>query len=432
MGIGPPEGRPEIHRSRSRHHRVRGRGYFQRVGPGLVTGAADDDPSGIGTYSQVGAAFGFQFLWTTLVAFPMAAAVQEATARLGMFTGKGLASLIKQEFPKWVLYLAVLLVVAANSFNIGADLGSMAAATRLLVPIPQVVLVVLFAVGMAVLEIAIPYHRYARVLRWLCLSLVSYLAVLFVVEIAWNEALRDLLIPSLQFRKAEIAALIALFGTTISPYLFFWQTSEEVEELHDHGATDGREGPVSLRAMRGDVVSGIGSGVFIMFAIMTVSAATLGKNGVTTVATAEQAAMALEPLAGSTAKLLFAVGIIGTGLLAVPVLAGSTAFALAETAGWREGLSLKMNQARAFYVVIAGSMALGLLFNFFGLNSVRALYWSAILNGLAAPPLIVMILVLSRRRAVLRHRVSGKVSTFLVGAAALVSGTLPVMYLFAR
>ncbi|MFM8381141.1 MAG: NRAMP family divalent metal transporter, partial [Actinomycetota bacterium] len=260
---------------------MRGRGYFQRVGPGLITGAADDDPSGIGTYSQVGAAFGFQFLWTTLIAFPMAAAVQEATARLGMFTGRGLAALIKQEFPKWVLYVAVLLVVAANSFNIGADLGSMAAATRLLVPIPQVVLVILFALGMATLEIAVPYHRYARVLRWLCLSLVAYLAVLFVVDIAWNEAVRDLFVPSLRFGKAEIAALIALFGTTISPYLFFWQTSEEVEELHDHGATDGRDGSVNLRAMRGDVVSGIGSGVFIMFAIMTVSAATLGENGIT-------------------------------------------------------------------------------------------------------------------------------------------------------
>jgi len=429
---GPPVGRPEIHRARSRRHRVRGRGYFQRVGPGLITGAADDDPSGIGTYSQVGAAFGFQFLWTTLVAFPMAAAVQEATARLGMFTGKGLAALIKQEFPKWVLYLAVTLVVAANSFNIGADLGSMAAATRLLVPIPQVVLVILFAAGMAILEIAVPYHRYARVLRWLCLSLVSYLAVLFIVDIAWNEAVRDLLVPSLRFGTAEIAALIALFGTTISPYLFFWQTSEEVEELHDRGATDGRDGAVSLRAMRGDVVSGIGSGVFVMFAIMTVSAATLGENGITTVATAEQAALALEPLAGSAAKFLFAVGIIGTGLLAVPVLAGSTAFALSETAGWREGLSLKMNQARAFYLVIAGSMLLGLAFNFFGLNPVRALYWSAILNGLAAPPLIVMILVLSRRRSVLQDHVSGRTSVVLVGAAALVSAALPVAYLIAR
>lgn len=399
-----------------------------------MTGAADDDPSGIGTYSQVGAAFGFQFLWTTLLAFPLAAAVQEATARLGLFSGRGLAALIKQEFPRWVLYVAVLLVVAANSFNIGADLGSMAAATRLLVPIPQALLVVIFAVGMAALEIFVPYHRYAKVLRWLCVSLVSYLAVLFIVDIAWNEALRDLVVPTLRFRKEEIAAMIALFGTTISPYLFFWQTSEEVEELRDHGVRDGNDGraDLNLRAMRGDVVSGIGSGVFVMFAIMAVSAATLGENGITTIATAEQAAMALEPLAGSSAKLLFTIGIIGTGLLAVPVLAGSTAFALAETAGWREGLSLKMTQARAFYLVIAGSMGLGLVFNFFGLNPVRALYWSAILNGLAAPPLIVMILLLARRKHLLGTRVSGPISTTLVASGALVSTALPVMYLLAR
>jgi NRAMP (natural resistance-associated macrophage protein)-like metal ion transporter len=412
---------------------MRGRGYFQRVGPGLITGAADDDPSGIATYSQVGAAFGFRFLWTTLLALPLAAAVQEATARLGLFSGKGLAALIKEEFPKWVLYVAVMLVVAANSFNIGADLGSMAAATRLLVPIPQIVLVISFALGMALLEIAIPYHKYAKILRWLCLSLVSYIAVLFIVDIAWREALKDFLVPSLQFRKQEIAAMIALFGTTISPYLFFWQTSEEVEELRDHGARDGNDGnsSVHLRAMRVDVIAGISSGVFVMFAIMAVSAATLGENGITTIGTAEEAASALEPLAGSAAKYLFALGIVGTGLLAVPVLAGSTAFALSETFNWREGLSLKMTQAKAFYWVILGSMLVGLVFNLFGLNPVRALYWSAILNGLAAPPLIVMILLLSRRRHVLGEHVSGRVSTSLVAIAALVSTALPLVYFFA-
>lgn len=426
---------PSVRSQFRRHrHRLRGRGYFQRVGPGLITGAADDDPSGIGTYSQVGAAFGFQFLWTTLLAFPLAAAVQEATARLGLFSGKGLATLIKQEFPRWVLYVAVVLVVAANSFNIGADLGSMAAATHLLVPVPQTILVVVFALGMAALEIVVPYHRYAKVLRWLCLSLVSYLIVLFIVDIDWRDALSRFVVPSVGLRKDELAAMIALFGTTISPYLFFWQTSEEVEELHDHGEQDGNDGDAGqhLRAMRGDVVSGIGSGVFIMFAIMAVSAATLGKNGITSIGTAEQAAMALEPLAGRAAKLLFALGVVGTGLLAVPVLAGSTAFALSETLGWREGLSLKLTQARSFYMVILGSMVLGLLFNFFGLNPVRALYWSAILNGLAAPPLILMILVLSRRRSLLQEHVSGKASMTLVATGAVVSTALPVLYLVAR
>lgn len=423
--------------ARRRHHPhrriLRGRGYFQRIGPGLITGAADDDPSGIATYSQVGAAFGFRFLWTTIVALPLAAAVQEATARLGLFSGKGLAALIKEEFPKWVLYVAVTLVVAANSFNIGANLGSMAAATRLLIPIPQVVLVVAFTLTMALLEILIPYHKYAKVLRWLCLSLLSYVVVLFIVDVAWTEVAQDLFVPTLQFRKEEIAAMIALFGTTISPYLFFWQTSEEVEELHDHGSQDGNgeQAATHLRAMRGDVISGISSGVFVMFAIMVVSATTLGKNGITSIGTAEEAAMALEPLAGSGAKLLFALGIVGTGLLAVPVLAGSTSFALSETFGWREGLSLKMTQAKAFYMVILGSMVLGLILNFTGLNPVRALYWSAILNGLAAPALILMILLLSRRKHVLGEHVSGPVSTGLVASAALVSAVLPVMYLFA-
>jgi NRAMP (natural resistance-associated macrophage protein)-like metal ion transporter len=420
------------------HHphrrRFRGRGYFQRVGPGLVTGAADDDPSGIGTYSQVGAAFGFTLLWSTLVALPLAIAVQEATARLGLSSGQGLASLIRREFPKWVLYVAVVLVVSANSFNIGADLGSMAAATRLIIPIPHIVLVVLFTAGMASVEVLVPYHKYSRVLRWLCLSLLSYVLVLFIVKVQWADVVRGLLVPEFTFNKITIAALIALFGTTISPYLFFWQTSEEVEELHEQGTT--RLSPEHwgghLRAMRGDVMAGMTSGVFVMFAIMVTSAATLGKAGITQIGTAEEAAMALEPLAGSAAKYLFAIGIVGTGLLAVPVLAGSTSYALAETFGWREGLSLKMSQAKAFYMVIVGSMLLGLGMNMAGLDPVRSLYWSAILNGLSAPPLIVMILILSRRKHVMGEHTSGRVSTTLVAVAAAVSSVLPLAYFFAK
>ena len=420
------------------HHphrsRFRGRGYFQRVGPGLITGAADDDPSGIGTYSQVGAAFGFTLLWSTLVALPLAIAVQEATARLGLSSGQGLASLIRREFPKWVLYVALILVMGANSFNIGADLGSMAAATRLIIPIPHMFLVVFFAVGMAFIEVAIPYHRYSRVLRWLCISLLSYIVVLFIVNVNWGDVVHGLLVPHFTFKKATIAALIALFGTTISPYLFFWQTSEEVEELREHGTTtpDKKHWGGHLRAMRGDVFAGMFSGVFVMFAIMVTSAATLGKAGITKIGTAEEAAMALEPLAGSAAKYLFAIGIVGTGLLAVPVLAGSTSYALAETFSWREGLSLKMSQAKAFYVVIVGSMLLGLGMNIAGLDPVRSLYWSAILNGLAAPPLIVMILILSRRKHVMDEHVSGKVSTTFVAMAALMSSVLPILYFIAK
>jgi NRAMP (natural resistance-associated macrophage protein)-like metal ion transporter len=420
------------------HHphrsRFRGRGYFQRVGPGLITGAADDDPSGIGTYSQVGAAFGFSLLWSTLVALPLAIAVQEATARLGLSSGQGLASLIRREFPKWVLYLALVLVVGANSFNIGADLGSMAAATRLIIPIPQVLLVILFAAGMAFLEVVVSYHKYSRVLRWLCVSLLSYIVVLFIVNVDWGDVVHGLLVPHFTFEKATVAALIALFGTTISPYLFFWQTSEEVEELREHGTT--RLSPEHwgghLRAMRGDVFAGMSSGVFVMFAIMVTSAATLGKAGITQIGTAEEAAMALEPLAGSAAKYLFAIGIVGTGLLAVPVLAGSTSYALAETFGWREGLSMKMTQAKAFYAVIIGSMFLGLGMNVAGLDPVRSLYWSAIMNGLAAPPLIVMILILSRRKHVMGEHTSGRISTSFVAVAAVLSSALPILYFIAK
>lgn len=421
----------------SDHHphrrRIGGRGYFHRVGPGLITGAADDDPSGIGTYSQVGAAFGFSLLWSSFTALPLAVAVQEATARLGLFSGKGLAALIKEQFPRWVLYVALVLVVGANSFNIGADLGSMAAATRLIVPVPQVVLVVAFAVVMAMIEIILPYHRYSRVLKWLCVSLLSYVAVLFIVNVDWSHVWGEVFTPSLVFDKKSIAALIALFGTTISPYLFFWQTSEEVEELRDNAnAATSQPTAQHLNAMRGDVVAGMSSGVLVMFAIMVTSAATLGKAGITNIATAEQAAMALEPLAGSSAKYLFALGILGTGLLAVPVLAGSTSYALAETFGWREGLSLKLSQAHAFYMVIVVSMCGGMVMNLVGLDAVKALYWSAILNGIAAPPLIVMIWVLARRRQVLGDRVSGRVSSTLVAIAAVTSTALPILYFVAR
>lgn len=397
-----------------------------------MTGAADDDPSGIGTYSQVGAAFGFQFLWTAVAALPLAIAVQETTARLGLFSGKGLAVLIKQEFPKWVLYLALALVVGANSFNIGADLGSMAAATRLLIPIPQTVLVVAFTVLMAALEIVIPYRQYSKVLRWLCFSLVSYIAVLFIVNVSWNEVVRNVVIPNLSFRRAEIAAVIAIFGTTISPYLFFWQTSEEVEEGPVRASDSPQHVRMHLRSMRGDVTAGMFSGVFVMFAIMVTSAASLNANGILNVGTAQDAARALEPLAGSSAKYLFAIGILGTGLLAVPVLAGASSYAISEALGWKEGLGLKFSQARGFYYVILGSMVLGLAMNFFGLNPVRALYLSAVLNGLAAPPLIVMIWLLAQRRHVLGEHISGKLSQALVALAALVSALLPIVFIFAQ
>ena len=421
-GTGFPAGPGRV--SRRRRPQLRGPGYFKRLGPGIVTGAADDDPSGIGTYSQVGAAFGFGLLWTTLATLPLAIAVQEATARLGLVTGKGLAALIRERFPRPVLVGAVILVAVANTFNIGADIGSMAAAAGLLVPVPYAVATIAFAMVMVVLEVAVPYHRYARVLRWLALSLLAYVGVLVVVHVDWTAALASTVVPRLQLDRASVAALLAVFGTTISPYLFFWQAGEEIEEQAE------RHDPVDrghVAAMRLDVAAGMGSGVGVMFAIMTTAAVTLGAHGAVQVSTAQQAAQALRPLAGNLAGLLFAAGIVGTGLLAVPVLAGSTAYAVTETFGWREGLGRRVAQARAFYTVIAVSILVGVAMNFVGISPIRALYLAAILNGVAAPPLLVLILLLVRSKAVLgRHR-SGVLSQLLVGAAAVAMTVLSLL-----
>ncbi len=415
---------------RHHHHRYRlhGSGYFRRIGPGLVTGAADDDPSGIGTYSQVGAASGFGLLWTTVFALPLAAAVQEATARLGLVTGRGLASLIKSRFPRWVLFAAVTVVAVANTFNIGADIGSMAAATRLLVPVPHAVLVVLYTAAMALIEVFVPYRTYSRILRWLCLSIASYVIVLFFINVSWTSVLSHTFVPRLHMDRSTIAAVIALFGTTISPYLFFWQGAEEVEEITaDGGVPDPTD--EHMAAMRGDVVFGMGSGVLVMFAIMVTAAATIGRNGSVTISSAEEAAQALRPFAGDLAGLLFTLGIVGVGLLAVPVLAGSTAYAVSEAFGWREGLGLKLRQARLFYLVIVASMFGGFAMTAVGINAVRALYLAAILNGIAAPPLIVLIALLSGSRGIMGDRVSGRTSRALLWTAAAVSTALPVIYL---
>ncbi|MEY4364867.1 MAG: Divalent metal cation transporter MntH [Actinomycetota bacterium] len=421
------EGTPRHHRHREH---LRGSGYFRRIGPGLVTGAADDDPSGIGTYAQVGAASGYGLLWTTVVALPLAAAVQESTARLGLVTGRGLAALVKSRFPRSVLLVAVGIVAVANTFNIGADIGSMAAATRLVVPLPQALLVVLFTALMASIEIVVPYRSYSRILRWLCLSIASYLVVLFFIDVSWTEVLRRTFVPDTEFSRPIIAAVIALFGTTISPYLFFWQGAEEVEEIVADGGVPSPT-PGHMGAMRGDVVLGMSSGVLVMFAIMVTSAATIGADGPRNISTAQEAARALRPFAGDLAGLLFTLGIVGVGLLAVPVLAGSTAYAVSEAFGWREGLGLKLRQARAFYVVILASMVGGFLVTSIGVNPVRALYLAAILNGVAAPPLIVLIALLARSRDLMGEHASGRVSQSLVWVAAIISAALPVAWLLA-
>ena len=406
---------------------MRGHGYFKRLGPGIVTGAADDDPSGIGTYSQVGAAQGLSLLWMAPFLLPLATGVQESTARLGLVTGKGLGTLIRERFPRWVLIGAVLLLASANTLNIAADLASMGAALHLLVPVPAAAGVVLFALGMGVAEVVVPYHRYSRVLRWFALSLVSYVLVLAVVKVDWSTVLTRTFVPRFHFDATTMIALTAIAGTTISPYLFFWQSAEELEE-RDDGPADPVDRP-HLIAMRVDVLTGMLSGVAAMFAIMCTAAVTLGASGSVSIGTAEQAAKALEPLAGSFAKVLFSVGIVGLGLLAVPVLAGSTAYAVAEAFHWHEGLSRRLRDAPGFYGVIIASMVIGLSLVGFGVNPIRALYLSAIFNGLTAPPLILLIILLARSQDLLGEFRSGWASLAATSIAGLAMTLFPILAL---
>lgn len=425
--------------ARHNHHPhrrfLRGRGYFKRLGPGLVTGAADDDPAGIGTYSQVGATLRFDLLWTAVISLPLAAAVLELAARLGLVTGRGLAAVVRRQFPLPVVYPILALVVAANTFNVGADLGSMAAAVALLVPVPKAAAVVGFAVVITALEVRLPYERYAKLLRWLVLSLGAYLVVLFTVEVPWGEVATNIFRPAFSGDKAHLEALIAIFGTTISPYLFFWQAAEEVEEHENEERQNDRfaDVPVDrrhLRLMRTDVIVGIAAGVVVMFAIMTASAVTLGANGGVDIETADQAARALEPLAGSLTSLLFAVGIVGTGLLAIPTLAGSSAYAASEAFHWREGLAERLREAPGFYGVLVAGMAIGVALNFIGVPAFRALYLSALFNGLAAPPILVLMW-LAGRRSILGRWTSGPLSVALVGLATITMTVLPAWYLVA-
>lgn len=417
----------------AKHHpnrrRVRGYGYFSRLGPGIVTGAADDDPSGIGTYSQVGAQAGNQLLWTAPALLPLAYAVQEASARIALVTGQGLASVIRQRFPRAVLTICVLLVVIANTVNIAADLAAMASVLNMLIGLEQLLGVFIFGLGIVLTEMFVPYHRYTRVLRWLTLSLLAYIGVLFVVEVDWAQVALDTLIPSFDWNKATIALLIALAGTTISPYLFFWQSAEEVEErqqTHLH-----RVQRTHIRAMRTDVFFGMLSGVIAMSAIMITTSATLHANGIFEIETADDAARALQPLAGEFAGLLFSLGILGTGLLAIPVLAGSTSYVVAETFGWPESLERKPSQAKAFYAVMAASVVLGIALNFLGVQPMHFLIVAAIANGLAAPILMAVIWWLARDKKLLGEWVSPLWMRILLGIATISVGILPIFWLIA-
>ncbi len=386
--------------------------FWHLLGPGLTTGAADDDPSGIATYSQAGSRYGLQLLWLAPLTFPMMAIVQEMCARIGLVTGRGLAANIRRHFPRWVLVLSTLLLLAANTLNIGADLGAMASAGQLLFPqVPFLLLLLFFTVLSLVLQIALPYRVYARYLKWLAFVLVAYiLSAMSVTDIPWGDILRRTLVPSIAFSPDQLLLLCGILGTTISPYLFFWQTSQEVEEeilqgkktVHARQGADGRE----LRSMRADVWSGMLFSNVVMFFIILTGGLALHANGITEIATAADAAEALRPFAGDAAYLLFAFGILGTGLLAVPVLAGSAAYALSESFGWREGLEWKLRQAQAFYGVIILATFLGLVMNLFGMDAIKALLYAAIGNGIVAPVVLVMIVLLSSSSRVMGRRVN--------------------------
>lgn len=396
--------------------------YWHTLGPGLTTGAADDDPSGIATYSQTGAQYGFQLLWLAWFSFPLMAIVQEMCARIGVVTGKGLAANIRHNYAPWVLYVATILLFAANTFNIGADLGAMAQGLQLLFPKTNfAALVVVFAAGSLLLQIFTTYARYAKYLKYLALVLFAYIFSALMSHLNWTSATVHSIIPSLTFSKDQLFLVCGILGTTISPYLFFWQTSQEVEEQHLRSANGSQSASQSdhawhrevsakeVKSVRLDVWSGMFFSNVVMFFIIAACAGTLYTHGITNIATAADAALALRPFAGDAAFTFFAIGIVGTGMLAIPVLAGSTSYALSESFGWPHGLYRKLKEAYAFYGVIILSMLLGIGMNFIGINPIKALIYSAVANGIVAPFVLVLIVRMSSNKKIMREYANGSI-----------------------
>ena len=382
-----------------------GRHWLAKLGPGLITGAADDDPSGIGTYSQIGAQFGYQLAWTMLFSYPLLVSIQAICARIGAVTGKGIAGNLRDHYPRPVLQAAVLLLVIANVINLGADIGAMAEALGLLLPGPLLLYTFLFGLLSVVLEVFLSYDRYSGILKWTTVSLLAYVGVVFVSQVPLGQALRGIVLPGFTLDKAHTMGLVAVLGTTISPYLFFWEASQEVEELHKHKSPPLRDSPekagADLDRIGADNLAGMAYSQLIAIFIIIATAATLHAHGVTQITSAAQAAQALRPIAGTFTFALFAVGIIGIGLLAVPVLAASGAYALGEALGWTTGLDRKPRDAKAFYATIGLSCLIGLGINFVGVDPIKALFWSAVINGVVAVPLMVIIMLMSMREDVM-------------------------------
>ncbi|NMN05470.1 MULTISPECIES: divalent metal cation transporter [unclassified Novosphingobium] len=413
----------------------KGGSIFSALGPGLVTGAADDDPSGIGTYSQVGAQFGFSLSWAMVFAFPLLAAIQAICARIGATTGRGIATNLRRHYSPWLLRGMVALLLVANVINLGADLGAMAAAVHLLLPGPLLLYTLGFAVVSVALEVLVPYARYAGVLKWTTLSLFAYIAVLCATPVDWPAVLRGMAVPAFALDHDHAMGLVALLGTTISPYLFFWQAGQEVEEQRRRHVRPlylaPRQAGPELRRIRTDTLVGMGFSNLTAQAIVIATAVTLHAHGILDITSADQAAMALRPFAGDLAFALFALGIVGTGLLAVPVLAGSAAYALSEALRWNEGLDRAPRDARAFYVAIALATFAGLGMNFLGINPMRALYWTAVINGLLAPPLMVVTMLIARNPRAMGHLVISPALAALGWLATAAMTAVALLFLWA-
>ena len=401
-----------------------------RIGPGLITGVADDDPSGIATYSQAGAQFGLNMLWTMPLAFPLMSAIQYICASIGRVTGKGLAANIKDAFPPLIIKSVVLLLLVANTLNIAADVAAMGEVAELISGYNRHLMTAVFVIVTLLLQIFVAYHRYVRFLKWLTLSLLAYAAVLFTVHVPWGEVMLRTIWPHFTPNATAAAVVVGVFGTTISPYLFFWQASEEVEDMHAGKSApllrNSRAAEAELRRIRWDTWSGMFYSDLTAYFIILATAVTLHVAGITDINTAAEAANALRPLAGEFAYILFALGILGVGLIGVPVLAGSGAYALAETMGWNTGLERKATNARGFYGVIAVSVLAGLGIQYLPISPMKALFWSAVINGVVAVPLMAVIILLVSKKSVMGAYVAsrpivilGWIATLVMGAAAV-------------
>ncbi len=407
------------------------RSWLNSLGPGIITGASDDDPSGIATYSQVGAQAGFGMLWTLVLSFPMMVAIQLVSAQIGRVTGVGIAGNMKKYYPKILMFTLVGLMVCANAINIGADISAMGEAANLVLGGNMVVFAIILTIISVALQIFIPYSSYVSILKWLCLVLFTYVAVVFSVHVPWAEAIKNMIIPAIVFDAAHISMFVAILGTTISPYLFFWQASEEVEDEKTNPKEHPlkvapSQAPKQLARIRKDTLFGMAFSNLIALFIMLSTAVTLNMHGKTEIETASQAAEALRPIAGDLTFLLFAVGIIGTGLLALPVLAGSAAYAICEMFGFKMGLDKRPAEAKKFYGIIAGITLLGMTLIFIGMNPVKALYLAAIINGVAAVPIMILMMLMGANKKVMGSftiststKIIGWVSTLVMLVAAV-------------